>query len=46
MEGKNMDELQKNQEYGKRPYQKIFLAVGAGTLAVVVAVIMAIIIKL
>ena len=46
MDGKNMDEPQKNQEYGKRPYQKIFLAVGAGTLAVVVAVIMAIIIKL
>ena len=46
MDGKNMDEPQKNQEYGKRPYQKIFLAVGAGVLTVVVAVIMAIIIKL
>ena len=46
MDGKNMDEPQKNQEYGKRPYQKIFLAVGAGILAVVVAVIMTIIIKL
>ena len=46
MDGKNMDEPQKNQEYGKRPYQKNFLAVGAGILAVVVAVIMTIIIKL
>ena len=46
MDGKNMDEPQKNQEYGKRPYQKILLAVGAGVLAVVVAVIMNIIINL
>ncbi|VYU66758.1 helix-turn-helix domain-containing protein [Clostridium paraputrificum] len=46
MDGKNMDELQKNQEYGKRPYQKIFFAVGAGILTVVVAVIITIIIKL
>ena len=43
VEGKNMNELEKNQEYGKRPYQKFLLATGAGLLAVVVAVIMGII---
>ncbi|WP_347708012.1 hypothetical protein [Clostridium sp. D43t1_170807_H7] len=35
-----MDELEKNQEYGKRPYQKFLLAIGAGLLAIVVSVIM------
>lgn len=40
LEGKNMDELQKNQEYGKRPYQKFLLATGAALLAILVSVIM------
>ncbi len=40
LEGKHMDELEKNQEYGKRPYQKFLLAIGAGLLAIVVSVIM------
>lgn len=40
LEGKNMDELQKNQEYGKRPYQKFLLATGAALLMIVVSVIM------
>lgn len=40
LDGKNMDVLEKNQEYGKRPYQKFLLAIGAGLLAIVVAVIM------
>lgn len=40
LEGKNMNELEKNQEYGKRPYQKFLLAVGAGLLTIVVAVIL------
>ncbi|WP_341349995.1 hypothetical protein [Clostridium polynesiense] len=35
-----MNELEKNQEYGKRPYQKFLLAVGAGLLTIVVAVIL------
>lgn len=39
-EGKNMNELEKNQEYGKRPYQKFLLAIGAGLLTILVAVIM------
>ena len=41
LEGKNLDEPQKNQEYGKRPYQKFLLAIGAGLLTIVVAGIMA-----
>lgn len=40
MEGKSLDEIEKARESGKRPYQKILLAVGAGTLALVVCVIM------
>lgn len=40
LDGKNMDELEKNQEYGKRPYQKILLVIGSGLLTIVVAVIM------
>lgn len=43
LEGKNMDELEKNQEYGKRPYQKFLLAISSGLLAIIVAVIMKII---
>ena len=39
-EGKNMNELEKNQKYGKRPYQKFLLAIGAGLLTILVAVIM------
>ena len=39
-EGKNMNELEKNQEYGKRPYQKFLLAIGAGLLTILVVVIM------
>lgn len=40
LDGKNMDELEKNQEYGKRIYQKILLAIGYLLVTVVVAVIM------
>lgn len=43
LEGKNMDEPEKNQEYGKRPYQKFLLAIGAGLVTAVVAVIMIVI---
>lgn len=39
-EGKNLNELEKNREYGKRPYQKFLLAMGSGVLAIVVAIIM------
>ncbi|HDO9489881.1 TPA: helix-turn-helix transcriptional regulator [Clostridioides difficile] len=40
IEGKNMDDIEKNQEYGKRPYQKFLLAIGTGLVAIIVAIIM------
>ena len=40
-EGRNIDEFEKNQEYGKRPYQKLLLAIGAALLTIVVSIIMA-----
>ena len=40
LDGKNMNDLEKNQEYGKRPYQKFLLAIGSGLLAIIVTVIM------
>ena len=43
LEGKSLDEIEKARESGKRPYQKILLAIGAGCLALVVCVIMALI---
>ncbi|MFL0248280.1 helix-turn-helix domain-containing protein [Candidatus Clostridium stratigraminis] len=39
-EGRNLNEIEKNREYGKRPYQKLLLAIGAGLLTIAVAVIM------
>lgn len=44
-EGKSLDDIEKAKESGKRPYQKILLAVGAGTMALVVAVVMTLILK-
>ncbi len=44
-EGKTMDEIEKNREYGKRPYQKFLLAVGAGVITLVVGVVIAIVIR-
>lgn len=35
-EGKKLDEIEKNREYGKRPYQKILLAIFAGLVTVVI----------
>ena len=40
LDGKNLNDLEKNQEYGKRPYQKFLLAIGSGLFAIIVAVIM------
>ena len=40
IEGKNMDDIEKNQEYGKRPYQKFLLAIGTGLVSIIVAIIM------
>ena len=44
-EGKSLDDIEKARESGKRPYQKILLAVGAGAMALVVAVVMTMILK-
>ena len=40
MEGKNLDEIEKARESGKRPYQKVLLAIGSAMLALVVCGIM------
>lgn len=39
-EGKSLDEIEKARESGKRPYQKILLAVGTSVLAVIVTALM------
>ncbi len=39
-EGKSLDEIEKAKESGKRPYQKVFLAIGAGVLALIVTALM------
>lgn len=41
LEGQNINEVEKNKEYGKRPYQKFLLAVASGLLAIIVSIIMA-----
>lgn len=33
MDGKSLDSNEKHQEFGKRPYQKLLLGIGAGILA-------------
>ncbi len=32
-EGKRLDEIEKAQEYGKRPYQKLLMAIGCGLIS-------------
>ena len=44
-EGKSLDEIEKARETGKRPYQKVLLALGSALLGVVVAGIMALVLK-
>jgi len=44
-EGKTLDEIEKEREKAKRPYQKILLALGAAVLALIVCAIMAFILK-
>lgn len=41
LDGKNLDEVQRHQEYGKRPYQKCALVIGFGLLTIVITIIMA-----
>ena len=44
--GKSLDEIEKAREEGKRPYQKAFLAVGSAVLVVVIALVLAAVMKL
>lgn len=37
--GERLDEIAKNREYGKRPYQKVLLALGSGFIALVVGLL-------
>ena len=39
-EGKSLDEIEKARELGKRPYQKLLLAIGSAVLALVICGIM------
>ena len=39
-EGKTLSEIEKAREEGKRPYQKVLLAAGAGVLGVVVSIVL------
>lgn len=45
VEGKSLNKDQKNQEQGKRPYQKALLAMGAGLLAVMAAVVLGLLLR-
>lgn len=40
LDGKNLDEAQKHQEYGKRPYQKCAIVIGFTLLTIVITIIM------
>ena len=44
-EGKKLDEIAKAREEGKRPYQRILLAVGAGALVLVIAILFSLLSK-
>ena len=44
-EGEGLDEIAKAREEGKRPYQKLLLAVAAGTITLVIAVAFAMLLK-
>lgn len=39
-EGKRLDEIEKNREYGKRPYQKLLYAMASGIIGFVVTIIL------
>lgn len=40
MEGKRLDEIDKQREIGKRPYQKILLGIGSGVITVIICMLM------
>lgn len=39
-EGKRLDEIERNREYGKRPYQKLLYAIGSGIIGFIVTIIL------
>lgn len=45
LEGKHLDEIEAAREEGKRPYQKILLAIGFGVLALLVSILLLLILK-
>lgn len=45
-EGKRLDEIQKQREIGKRPYQKILIALGIALIAAAVCTVMAFLMNL
>ncbi len=44
-EGKLLDEIEKSQEYGKRPYQKLLLACGSALFTLIVCLLLAWLLK-
>ena len=40
MDGTRLDEIDKQREIGKRPYQKVLLAIGAGVVAALICMLM------
>lgn len=40
LEGKRLDEIDKQREIGKRPYQKVLLAIGSGLITILVCLLM------
>lgn len=44
-EGRRLDELEKHQEIGKRPYQKVALAIGVALITLAVAGVMSVLLK-
>ena len=45
-EGKRLDEIHKQREIGKRPYQKLLLMLGSGVVAVLVCMLMSFLMNL
>ena len=44
-EGKGLDEIARAKEEGKRPYQKILLAMAVGVITLLIAIAFAVILK-
>lgn len=44
-EGKRLDEIEKNRENGKRPYQKTLLIMGSGIITLLIAVVFGLLLK-